>query len=71
MKKQLKSLIESMMDYYRNYDHFEECDLNEIVNLSEYQTTEVRKLIQKFYMINTTIAENGGVPVLKQIYKMI
>jgi hypothetical protein len=68
---QLKNLIEEMLVFYRENDCFEPWQLNQILNLAEFQTTEVNDLIQKFYMINTTIASNGGVPVLKQVYNIV
>jgi hypothetical protein len=68
---ELKLLIESMISYYRENDCFEPCDLNQILNLAERETTEVNNLIYKFFMINTTIADNAGMPVLKQVYRTI
>ncbi|MEH7116205.1 hypothetical protein V7128_02100 [Neobacillus vireti] len=67
----LKSLIEEMITYYREHDCFEACDLNEILNHAEQANDKVGRLLYKFYIINTTIASNGGMPVLKQVYNMI
>jgi hypothetical protein len=71
MTNQLKSLIEEMIAYYREYDCFEASDLNQILNFAEQANDKVSRLLYKFYIINTTIASNGGVPVLKQVYNMI
>lgn len=64
---ELKNLINEMIEFYRENDCFEPWQLNQILNLVEFHNDTIGKLIYKFYIINTTIASNGGVPVLKEI----
>ncbi|MED3562299.1 hypothetical protein [Bacillus xiapuensis] len=68
---QLKSLIEEMLVSYRENDCFEEWQLNQILSFAEQATDKISRNLYKFYIINTQIASNGGVPVLKQVYNMI
>jgi hypothetical protein len=67
----LKTHINNMLEFYRWHDRFNSEDLNLLIELADYTEHEVGKLINKFHYINTRIADNGGVPVLKQILTLI
>jgi hypothetical protein len=67
----LKTHIEKMLSFYRWHDRFESEDLDIILELADYTDVETSNLINKFHYINTRIADNGGVPVLKQILQTL
>lgn len=67
----LKELIEIMFNEYREMQHFTNENIEQLLNLADFQEYEVSRLINKFHYINTEIADNGGVPILKQIYNML
>ena len=67
----LKTHIDNMLEYYRWHLYFNSEDVETLIQLADHTEHEVSKLINKFYYINTKIADNGGVPVLKQILQLI
>jgi hypothetical protein len=67
----LKTHINNMLEYYRWHDCFNSEDLDLLMQLADYTALEISKLINKFHYINTRIADNGGVPVLKQILQLL
>lgn len=67
----LKTHINNMLEYYRWHDRFKSKDLDLLMELADFTGYEISKLINKFHYINTRIADNGGVPVLKQILQLI
>ncbi|EJR09159.1 hypothetical protein II9_05590 [Bacillus cereus MSX-D12] len=70
-KLELKTLVGKMIGEYREIGKFSQSNLEEILNLVDFQDKEISFLILKFHHINTRIADNGGIPVLKEIYRMI
>ncbi|MEC0031175.1 hypothetical protein P4L24_25345 [Bacillus cereus] len=68
---ELKTLASKMIDEYREIGKFSKNNLDEIWSLSFSQKNEIAQLIYKFHYINTKIADNGGMPVLKEIYNAI
>jgi hypothetical protein len=70
-KLELKTLVGKMIGEYRETGGFSQSNLKEILNLVDFQDKEVSFLILKFHHINTRIADNGGIPVLKELYRMI
>lgn len=66
---QLALHINSMLNEYNQTQSFSNESLDQLLNLADYTTFEVSKLINKFHYINTQIADNGGIPVLKAILK--
>lgn len=71
MNEQLKKHIENMLAEYRENGSFSKSSLDQLLHLADFAEFEVSKLINKFHYINTKIADNGGVPVLKQAYNLI
>jgi hypothetical protein len=69
--KQLKSLIENMIQEYRENGKFSTINLEKILFEADFVNDEIGKLINKFHFIATEIADNGGMPVLKQIYNIV
>jgi hypothetical protein len=67
----LKTHINNMLEYYRWHDRFNSEDLDLLMELADFTEYEISKLINKFHYINTRIADNGGVPVLKQILQLL
>ncbi|PFZ35489.1 hypothetical protein COL77_29415 [Bacillus wiedmannii] len=70
-KVELKTLVGKMIGEYRETGKFSQSNLEEILNLVDFQDKEISFLILKFHHINTRIADNGGIPVLKEIHRMI
>ncbi|PEB42215.1 hypothetical protein [Bacillus pseudomycoides] len=70
-KVELKTLVSNMIGEYREMGKFSQDNLEKILHLADFQEDKVSKLINKFHYINTKIADNGGMPVLKEIYNMI
>lgn len=68
---EVKSTINSMLDYYRSNNCFTPESIDELMFLADFADDEVGKLINKFHYINTNITDSGGVPVLKQVLEMV
>ena len=71
MRNYLKDLIEEMIQEYRENGEFSLGNVNELYSWAKFETDEVSEQINKFHMIATEIALNGGMPVLKRIYSMV
>ena len=67
----LKTHINNMLEYYRWHDRFKKTDIEILLQLTDYTDNKISYLINKFYYINTNIADNGGAPVLKQILQLL
>lgn len=59
INKQLKILIHSMIEEYRENFCFSKSHLEQLLQLGSYSSGE------------TNIADNGGVPVLKEILRLV
>jgi len=68
---EIKNHIENMLAEYRENGSFQQSSLDQLLELADFAEYEVSRLINKFHYINTKIANNGGVPVLKQAYALI
>ncbi|MFC8689695.1 hypothetical protein [Brevibacillus porteri] len=68
---EIKPLINEMLDYYRMNGCFTPERLDELLMLADFADEEVGKLINKFHYINTKIADNGGIPMLKKVLEMV
>ncbi|PKR82490.1 hypothetical protein [Heyndrickxia camelliae] len=69
--KHLKILASSMVIEYREKNCFSPVSLEQILQYVNFTDDETGKLIKKFHFINTKIASNGGVPILKEILNRI
>jgi chemotaxis regulatin CheY-phosphate phosphatase CheZ len=67
----LSTLIEEMLTTYRNTQSFTPDQMEDILEIADFTDNETGAAINKFHYINTVIAENAGVPVLKDIYEYI
>lgn len=72
----LKTHISDMLEYYNWCGRFDDVQVEILVQLADYTSYEINKLIKKFNRLNTKIMENGKtvdfqVPVLKQILQLI
>ncbi|MED3563796.1 hypothetical protein [Bacillus xiapuensis] len=71
VNKQLKALILLMLNEYRGKNSFSKPNLETILQLADFTELEISRLINKFHYINTRIADNGGIPILKDILSIL
>lgn len=71
INKQLTKLIYSMIEEFREKDKFSPLNLDLILSFASFTDPNITELINKFHYINTEIASNGGIPVLKEILKIL
>jgi hypothetical protein len=68
---ELFNLITNMIEYYREYGINSSEGVNELLNLADFSSYEVSRLVNNFHYMNMNIADHAGIPVLKQILQQI
>lgn len=69
--QQVKETVTRLIEYYREHGTYNKDLLDTLVSLSMKAPYNIYELINKYNYIINNIADNGGIPVLKQILGII